>query len=301
MKILPLVYSTILFILLSLSGYAQKIVHVKGASQVKVENNMTKEQSKEKAEDLAIINAIENSFGTYVEQDADIRVDNGSVSYNIIGSTKVKGEWLKTNKIEFKDEIQEQVTNTKSKEKITWITCTIEGEAREIRQKANITVSTLRCPALECETIDFKDSQNFYLYFKSPVDGFLSVFIDEEGETTRRLFPYLNQDNESAVKIIGDKPYILFTNSNNLNTFNTRADEIEFFTYKNLEYNTIYVVFSPIPYPKPMLDNGTLLTDGYTLPKATSSRKFQEWLGDCRVSTPDFQMKRIKISIAKKN
>ena len=301
MKILPLVYSTILFILLSLSGYAQKIVHVKGASQVKVENNMTKEQSKEKAENLAIINAIENSFGTYVEQDADIRVDNGSVSYSIIGSTKVKGEWLKTNKIEFKDEIQEQINNNKSREKITWISCYIEGEAREIRQKANLVTSTLRCPMPECETVSFMDSQSFYLFFKSPVDGFLSVFIDEDGETTRRLFPYLNQGNESAVRINGDKPYILFSNANDLNKFNARADEIELFTYRSIEYNNIYVVFSPIPYPKPILDDAFLLPDGYTLPKATSSKKFQEWLGDCRVSTPDFQSKRIKISIAKNN
>jgi hypothetical protein len=287
--------------LLSFASRAQKSVPVKGTSQVRVENNMTREQAKEKAEDFAIINAIENEFGTYVEQETDINVENGSVSYNIIGSTKVKGEWLRTKNIEFKDEIHEQVNSNKSKEKITWITCFIEGEAREIRPKANLIAKTLRCPMPECETVSFLDSQSFYLFFKSPVDGFLSVFIDEGSETTRRLFPYLNQGNESAVKIIGDKPYILFSNSNDLNKFNGRADEIELFTYKNIEYNNIYIVFSPIAYPKPMLDNATLLTDGYTLPKATSSSKFQEWLGDCRVSTPDFQSRRIKISISKNN
>ena len=301
MKIVPLICFTI-FILSSFLLKAQKVIHTKGTSQVRVENNMTPDQAREKAEDLAIINAIQEAFGTYVEQDADITVENGTVSYNIIGTTKVKGEWLKTYKTpEFKYEIQEQQSSGKIKEKITWITCNIEGEARELRPKAKLMASTLRCPLLDCETLAFKDAQSLFIYFKSPVDGYLSVFIDEDGETTRRLFPYLNQGNESAVKITGDKPYILFTNANNLNNFDARADEIELFTYKSIEYNSIYIVFSPIPYCKPILSDATLLPGGYTLPKAISTKKFQDWLSDCRVSMPDFQVERKKISISQSN
>lgn len=297
MKIILLVI-TVSF-LLSFRGLAQKTIHIKGTSQVRVENNMTKEQAREKAEELAIINAIQESFGTYVEQEADIQVDNGTVSYNIIGSTKVKGEWLKTENIDFKDNTQEQANENKGKEIIIWVSCTIEGKAREIHSKAKLTAVTLRCPMPECETLAFKHSQSFYLNFKSPVDGYLSVFGDEDGETTRRLFPYLNQGNESAVKIDGDKSYILFTNANDLNKFGGRADEIELFTNRSIEYNNIFVVFCPLPYCKPILSDATLLTDGYTLPKAISTVKFQEWLGDCRVAMPDFQSKRIKISITK--
>jgi hypothetical protein len=275
-------------------------IHVKGKSQVRVENNMTPDQAREKAEELAIINAIQEAFGTYVEQEADITLQNGTISYNIIGGTKVKGEWLKTdNEPVFKDEIEEQQNGKKDKEKITWKTCNIEGLARRITPKAKLNASTLRCTMLDCETTSFMDGQNFYLYFKSPVDGYLSVFIDEDGETARRLFPYLNQGNESAVKITGDKPYFLFANTNKLNQFDVRADEIELFTYKALEYNSIYVIFSPIPYCKPILSDASLLPSGYTLPKAISTKKFQEWLGDCRVAMPDFQSQRIKISIAK--
>jgi len=296
-------YSTFLLVfvgLFSLTLSAQKEIKVTGKSQVRIENNMTREQALEKAEDLAIINAIENSFGTYVEQNADITVKEGAVSYNIIGSTKVKGEWLGLKSIEFKDEILEQVTNNKNKEKIPWISCTVEGLAREIRPRAMLQTSALLCPSPDCESVAFSDAQSFYLYFKSPVDGYLSVFIDEDGETTRRLFPYLNQGNESAVKIKGDEPYILFSNINELNKFEGRADEIELFTYRSIEYNSIYVIFSPIPYCKPILSNAVMLSDGYTLPKAISTGKFQEWLTECRVAMPDFQAKRIKISIEKK-
>jgi len=305
MKILPIINISV-FTLLLLTAKAQDPInsidpiHVKGSSQVRVENNMTQDQAKEKAEELAMINAIQEAFGTYVEQEADITLENGTVSYNIIGGTKVKGEWLRTDKKpEFKYEIQDQQNGKRDKEKITWISCDIEGQARRITPKAKLNASTLRCTMLDCETTSFMDGQSFYLYFKSPVDGYLSVFIDEDGETARRLFPYLNQGNESAVKITGDKPYFLFTNTNKLNQFDSRADEIELFTYKALEYNSIYVVFSPIPYCKPILSDAALLPSGYTLPKAISTNKFQEWLGDCRVAMPDFQSQRIKISIAK--
>lgn len=278
---------------------AQKSTSTKGTSQVRMESNMTKEQARDKAEDLAMINAVENAFGTYVEQDADIKVDNGVVSYNIIGTTRVKGEWLRTTKKVFKEDIQDQIDNDKNKEKVIWITCNIEGEVREIRSKANLEIKSMRCPIPECETTAFLDAQSFHVYFKSPVDGYLSVFMEENGEATRRLFPYLNQGNESAVKIEGDQPYYLFTNSGDLNRFGTKADEIELYTYNTIEYNTIYVLFSPIPYCKPILSNATLLPDGYVLPKAISTIKFQEWLAECRLAMPDFQVKRIKISISK--
>jgi len=300
MKTIFIAISVVLLSIIPLLSGAQKTTSTKGTSQVRMESNMTKEQAREKAEDLAMINAVENAFGIYVEQNADIKVDNGAVSYNIIGTTKVKGEWLRTHKKEFKEDIQDQLDNDQHKEKVIWISCNIEGEVREIRSKASLDIKSLRCPMPECETTIFFDTQSFLLYFKSPVDGYLSVFIDENSETTRRLFPYLNQGNESAVKVEGDKPYWLFTNSNDLNRFASKADEIELYTYSTIEYNDVYVLFSPSTYYKPILTDATLLPDGYVLPKAISTSKFQEWLSDCRVAMPDFQAKRIKISISKK-
>ena len=293
------IIAVILFCLTTFQLLAQKSVSTKGSSQVRMESNMTKEQVRDKAEDLAMINAVENAFGTFIEQDADIKVENGTVSYNIIGTTKVKGEWLRTIRKAFKEDIQDQLDNDQHKEKVIWVTCNIEGEVRETHLKANLDIKILRCPLVECETTSFHDAQSFFLYFKAPVDGYLSVFMDENDEASRRLFPYLNQGNASAVKVEGDKPYFLFTNSNELNKFTAKADEIELYTYNSVEYNYVYVIFSPIPYCKPILSDASLIADGYVLPKAISTRKFQEWLTDCRVAMPDFQAKRIKISISK--
>jgi hypothetical protein len=277
----------------------QKTHFTKGKSQVRMESNMTKDQSRDRAEELAKINAIENAFGTFVEQNTDIKVDNGAVTYNIIGSTKVKGEWIKTTRKEFKEDIQEQLDNTQHKEKFIWISCSVEGEVRPVSSKAMLDCKLLRCPKLECETNSFVTSQGLILYFRSPIDGYLSVFIDEGNEVTRRLFPYLNQGNESAVKIEGDKSYYLFTNLDGCNRFTTKADEIELFTQKLIEYNHVFIVFSPTTYVKPILSDAQMLEKGYILPKEMPTSKFQEWISECKVAMPDFQVKQIKFSISK--
>ena len=55
--------------------------------------------------------------------------------------------------------------------------------------KANLEYVILNCPETACRTSNFFDGEQFYLYFKSPVDGYLSVYIDE-GDITYRLLPY---------------------------------------------------------------------------------------------------------------
>ena len=78
------------------SCFAQKIKTETGSAQIKIEKTMSKETALLKVEELAKINAIENAFNTYVEQEANITVNSGKSDFRIIGSTKVKGEWIET-------------------------------------------------------------------------------------------------------------------------------------------------------------------------------------------------------------
>lgn len=294
-------YLLFIFILciLTSNALAQKEVRVKGSAQVRLENNMTKEQARELAKEKAMVNAIENEFGTYVEQDVDIKVEDGKQNFNIIGGTRVKGEWVQTiGEPEYKEEVQE-VKISGQAEKVLWITCTVEGYARENHMKAKLDVRTLRCPQIDCQAVEYYSGGSFYLYFKSPIRGYLSVFLDEDRDAVRRLFPYMNQSDESTAQIEGDRAYILFSNAKELNQFDCIADEIELFTDRSIEYNNLYVVFSPLPFHKPILNDATLLSDGYILPKAVSFAKFQEWLGECRAAMPDFQVFKLKICIIK--
>ena len=157
-------------------------------------------------------------------------------------------------------------------------------------------VRTLNCPKIDCETKEFFENNNFYLYVKSPVDGFLSVFVEENGETTRRLLPYKNQGNTDAVKIEHDKEYYLFSNAKGTKFFDINVDELVLFTNSQIEYDNVYVLFSPNKYIKPSLLDAKKFKDGSLIPKEISNINFQKWLAGCR-QDPQFQDQKIKIVI----
>ncbi len=291
----------ICFVFISHGLIAQKSIRAKGFSEVKVESNMTKEQAREKAEELAKINAIENEFGTYIAQETDIHVTDGRVDFDILGSTMVRGEWVRTiGEVEF-NEASKAEKGEFGIEQNVWIQCNITGEIRECISRANLFVEVLNCPLIECRKTTFYDEESLYLYFKSPVDGFLSVFIDVDGDAYR-LIPYKSMGTLNAIEVEGDKEYILFSKKHNY-SFDRgfSIDALELGTDRYIEYNTIYVVFSENEYAKPILDDIKELDHGYYLPRSLSSREFKKWIGDCKAEMPnDFQVERFKISIEKK-
>ncbi|MGV8136013.1 MAG: hypothetical protein AB2L20_12425 [Mangrovibacterium sp.] len=135
-----------------------------------------------------------------------------------------------------------------------------------------------------------------YLYVKSPVDGFLSIFLDD-GTTVYRLLPYRRMGAQKAVGIKGDHEYILF--SREIENFGIPADRIELFTNKDHESNTIIVVFAEHEFPKPILHDEQKDQADYITPKSLSKESFEEWLGDQRALLTDFLDIEKKIVIRK--
>jgi len=299
-KTILLIFSAIFLTWLSVQG--QKIESTSGQAQVRVEQNMTKDQCKEQAHDLAIINAIENAFGTYVEQQTDITIKDGRDYYNIVGTTKVKGEWVETLKEDY-SESSEIFSTNKGKEVVTFITCKITGKVRKATPKALIQYQSLNCPDIRCRKTEFNSGESLYLSFKSPVDGYLSVFLEDE-EMVYRLFPYSNQigKENSATMVKADQEYLLFSKDPKYNKFPVQADEYELYSVKSFEYNNLYVVFSEEPYVKPMLnvEKSSVEKTAYLLPKSLTPKKFQEWLADNRVRSQSFLDARIRIKIETK-
>ena len=300
-------YKTILLIFSAIfltwfSVQAQKIESTSGQAQVRVEQNMTKDQCKEQAHDLAIINAIENAFGTYVEQQTDITIKDGRDYYNIVGTTKVKGEWVETLKEDY-SETSEIFSINKEKEVVTFITCKITGMVRKATPKALIQYQPLNCPDIRCRKTEFNSGESLYLSFKSPVDGYLSVFLEGE-EMVYRLFPYRNQigKENSAIMVKADQEYLLFSKDPKYNKFPVQADECELYSVKSCEFNNLYLVFSEEPYVKPMLniEKSSVEKTDYLLPKSLTPKDFQEWLSDNRAKSQSFLDARIRIKIENK-
>jgi len=290
-------------LILNTGVYCQKLYKITGTAQVRVESNMTKEQTREKAKELAMINAIESVFGTYVGQETDILVEDGKVNYNIIGNTRVKGEWVETtNPPTYVDE-ERKINGKHGKEIEIWITCTIKGKAKKATPKVNIIYQTLNCPEFTCRITDFFSGESLYLYFKSPVNGYLSVFLSDDN-TVYRLMPYDDMADEyhKAVPVKGDEEYIFFSEKDQYFD-NENVDELELFTYLKQEYNSIYIVFAEEPYTKPLLDQDQDISEykeGYRSPKSLSLEDFNIWLSGNRALMDSFQDRRVKIRIEKK-
>jgi hypothetical protein len=280
------------------AGQKQKIVRATGQAQVRMESNTTVKQVYELAEEQAKINAIENAFGTYVEQQMDMRISEGKTAYNIIGTTKVRGEWVETTDINFKDNFRTE-TGAYGKQEVRYVTCSIKGKARKSVAKANIEFSILNLPDPASRTLSFIAGEQIYLYFKSPVDGYLSVYIDD-GNSSFRLLPdaYSTTESESCVYITSDTDYLFFTPKYN-KLPQSEVEEYLMFSAKKLDYNYVYIIFSEDKFVKPLLKEEAK-KGNLTLPRSLSSVKFQEWLSYNRALSAAFQDWKVKISIAQK-
>jgi hypothetical protein len=260
-----------------------------------MENNMTTEDAYALAEQQAMIDAIEKEFGTYVEQQTDMTLADGKTSYNIIGTTKVKGDWIKTNSISYSEDFRTE-NGPYGKQNVKYITCRIKGKVRKSSPKANINYEVLNCPEVACRTTDFIQEEQLYLFFQSPVDGYLSVYVDE-GDITYRILPYVTMIDEyrGGVFVEGDKEYLFFSKKDNPYK-SSIVDEIEMYTNKKIEYNQVYIVFAEEKFVKPVLDQNPEV-DGRILPKSLNSKEFQFWLSENRAVIESFQDRKIKISI----
>ena len=76
--------NVIILLFIACGAFGQKVVDTSGESQVRIESDMSKEEAMELAKQQAMINAIDNAFGSYVEQDSDMMIEEGKADFKII-------------------------------------------------------------------------------------------------------------------------------------------------------------------------------------------------------------------------
>jgi hypothetical protein len=291
-------FISIFFLLVaSLASYAQKKFNAAGEAQMKVENNVSKDEIRQKVKDLAIINAIENELGTYVEQESNIDIQDGKTSFNIIGNSRVKGEWLETKKEEFIEDTR-IVEGSYGKETEVWLTCKISGIVREIiKPKLAFEYQALNCPEIHCRQNRFNNGESLYIFFKSPSSGFLSIYLTDD-EVAYRILPYSEMSAYylDAVPVNADKDYIFFSSeADYFSNFPPElTDQLELTTEQDIEYMRLIIVFSTEPFSKPILNQKI-----GTLPKSVPINKFNEWIRDNRIYNLSFNYQDVNISIVK--
>jgi hypothetical protein len=259
---------------------SNSIVKAKGSAQIRVERNMTREEAERKVIELARINAVESVFGAYIEQQSQLTVENGRADFYLMGSTKTRGIWVRDLKKNIFEEFRDEQT-ANGKEKMLWLTCIIEGEVKQMKPRPDIEFQIRKCELPQCNSNKFKSGERLYVWFKSPVDGYFSLFISE-GDSISRLLPYLKNEDSNAVKVVHDQEYLFFGNQKPGYGFDQEG--IKLVTTQKREINHIYMVFSTIEFVKPGLKKGV---NPIILPMLHKVR-FEEWLADNRARCDDF-------------
>ncbi len=280
------------------SSFGQKIVKTKGQAQIKQESYMSYNDAAEKAIEQAKIKAIEQAFGTYVEQQMDMLIEDDEISYHIIGSTKVKGEWIETiGEPEIKTNTRKENT-TYGRQDVNYISCKIKGKVRSLAPRAILKYEIMNAPTVASRTRSFYNKEQLYIYFKSPVSGYASVFLQDK-DAVYRLLPYsqMSSKHQNGVYVEADTEYIFFSPIHNKYP-QSIVDEMimSIFQNKPIEYNHLYIVFTEEEYIKPTLNNQLKELDRI-IPASLSKQDFEKWLSHNRISSQSFQVKKEKISI----
>lgn len=273
--------------------FSQKTVKVSATYTYYAPETMSVEEAKRVALERAKIQAIADEFGTVVSQSTSTVVTNengkSDTRFFSTGGSDVKGEWIET--------IGETEYDIEFKDHFLVVACTIRGKAREITQaKIDFVAKTLRNgTTLKYESTEFRDGDDMYLYFQSPINGYLSVYLlDETTQTVYNILPYKTQ-KETSYPIIAGKEYILFSRKDADKSERAIIDEYKLTCDNNKEFNTLYILFSPSIIGKRNGFDSTI----DDIPESISYIDFKQWLSKTMAKDKSVQLQEINISISK--
>lgn len=274
-------------LLLSLPMLAQKMQKVKTEYVYYAPENVSLEEAKRTALERAKIQAIADKYGTIVSQSNTTLVTNQggqtSTDFLSLGGSEVKGEWIET--------IGEPEYDITYQQETLVVKVTVAGRVREIVSAPVDFDARVLCNGtdLNFERQDFREGDDLYLYFKSPIDGYLAVYLlDETQGMAYCLLPY-RESNGQAFAVRKNKPYLLFCQE----VVDYPIDEYVMTCNRPTEYNALYILFSPHPFAQALSDG----VQQMNLPGLLTFENFRKWLADQRKSDRDMQLEIKSITV----
>lgn len=241
--------------------------------------------------DGARIDALRRTFGSVIEQNLissqEVTNDKERMTFNSISSVDVKGEWLK-------DIESPSFKYDRDSDGTLIVTCKVKILARSISNRASeFQVFALRnAPNIGNRDSEFRSGERIYLYFSSPIDGYVQVYlIDTLGEAAC-LLPYPSSSSD-GIKVKGGKEYILFDKVSEGNEFG-KTKEYILETDDDYEYNRLVVLFSPNPFSK-----ASVKGIGVGKPLSTTDNEFTKWRLSLQRKDPDMGVKELVLRISK--
>lgn len=236
--------------------------------------NISLEEAKHIALERAKIQAIAKEFGTLVSQSNATFVSNrtgeSSVDFSSLAESQVKGEWIET--------IGQPEFSISYEQGMLVVKVVVVGRIREIISAQIDIKAEVLCNGtdLKFARTDFKNGDDLYLFFQSPVNGYLAVYLlDEVTQMVYCLLPYKGS-SESIVLVKKDTPYFFFS-AKHAGDNAQLVDEYTMTCTNSVERNTLYIIFSPNEFTKA---NSNDVNE--RLPQELPFGDFQKWLSKGR-------------------
>lgn len=252
---------------------------------------MSMVEAKEKALEGAQNEALRNEFGTLVSQDIvqtnEIVNDKEKMAFLSSTQSTVRGEWIATTGT---PQYEERFENG-----APVVTCKVSGRGRKLSNKApEIVVNALSAPDKRAVSSEFKDSDDIYVYIKSPErDVFVMVCLEDEEGMVYKMFPF--ESTPAQATLTKGYDYILFDKNRSSKQLGEMAGDGLYITTDKLALNRLYVVYSPNYFRKGAwnyLQDAGLDT--------MSTRDFNKLMIELRRADEEMGMKVINLSVSPK-
>lgn len=281
---------SLIFIAVTAFSWAADIVTVKGEFTYYGGKNESRADCESHALNGARAKALAEKFGTVVTQDVvqrDVVTDRGESTYfSSLNESALKGEWIA-------DDSKPVYSYDLDSDGLYIVTCKVVGKAREISNEAvEFDARVLRngTRTVNADT-RFRSGDDMYLYFKSPVDGYVAVYLlDDAHDTVYSILPYQNHA-KGEVKVSRGREYVFF-DPQSADPAHGEVDELMLTADDEPEHNRVYVVMSPEPFSKAV--------DSYAgegLPRVLTFDAFNSWLVKSRRRDPKMGVKIMNIEI----
>lgn len=269
--------------------------------------SMSPAQARQEAITRAQLDAIRTRFGssltetnfTFMQESSDGSRDD----FYAIGESDVKGEWVET--------LGDTVWNITPGAHETIYEVTLRGRIREIPTgradiDSRILFNGTDRDRDRLRNFTFHVGDYIYVYFTSPVDGYLAAYLgdDDEAMTMQCLLPYDGMA-DGAFPIEAGKEYILFSRDDATPEARPFTRRIKMNARKDVDINQIYIIFSPNKFTKAadVQDRSRTVTDRRTgeqlslLPRQATFAAFQKWLARNRRHDPQMQVIKTVVSV----
>lgn len=289
MKIIHII--SLLMLIASPAAYSQSVRTISGDYTFYGDRSYSPEACREAALEGARVQALAKEFGSLLTSVIDVRTqkkgDEETQDAELLSRSEVKGEWLA--------DIGEPRYDVSIDNDGNYVVrCRIQGKAKAIsNESTDFKAYVMRNSSeLRDSTTKFRSGDDMFVSVKTPVDGYLSIYLVGENRDVYSLFPYYTSSN-NEIRLRRGREYTLFDPKKSPEEFG-QPDELVLSCDSDIERNRLYLIFSPNRY--------SLAVDtesGSYAPRELSYKDFSKWLLKSRLRDPKMGVKVIRLTISK--